>query len=221
MVARLIEWCVKDRLWVLLLTFFLVVGGIWCHLAGGEVGNPAIGPAQAGPGTRPSRPASRPTSVAASQPSSQPALPKSTELVNEIVRAYLKSYEALTRDDLAAAKEPMPTIMQSGNALHDERPGLAPLLSAIGTMAAQANDSRDLAAFRAAFGQLSPPVIQLAKVIPPTRAAAPSLYAAHCPMLKKDWLQAGKPIDNPYDRSMRACGTLRSDDLVREVPREQ
>ncbi len=172
------------------------------------------------PGTQAAQPASRPTRGPASQPASQPALPRRTELVNEVVRAYLKSYEALTREDLAGAREPIPTVMRSGNALHDERPGLAPLLSAIGTMAARANDSQDLAAFREAFGQLSPAVIQLAKVIPPTTAAAPSLYAAHCPMVKKDWLQAGKQINNPYDRSMPTCGTLRSDNLVREPTKE-
>lgn len=175
---------------------------------------------QVSPGTQPALPASRPASRPASQPSSQPALPRQTELVNEVVRAYLKSCDALTRDDLAAAKEPMPTVMRSGNALHEFRPGLGALLSAIGTTAAQANDSQDLTAFREAFGQLSPAVIALTKVIPPTAAAAPSLYAVHCPMVKKDWLQASRQINNPYDRSMPTCGTIKSDNLVREPTKE-
>jgi hypothetical protein len=81
--------------------------------------------------------------------------------------------------------------------------------------------SHDLAGFREAFGRLSPPVIELAKAIPPTPAAAPSLYAVYCPMVNKYWLQAGKKIDNPYARSMATCGTLKSGNLVHEAPREQ
>lgn len=159
--------------------------------------------------------ASRPATQASA---SQPAIDKPTQLVNEIVRAYLKTQEALTKGDLPAAKKPMPTIMQSGNALHEHRPGMAPLLSEIGTQAARANDSQDLAGFREAFGRLSPAVIELVKRVPPTVAAAESLYAAHCPMVKKDWLQAGKEIRNPYDPDMLSCGVLKGGDLIAGTP---
>jgi Cu(I)/Ag(I) efflux system membrane fusion protein len=197
------------------------VPGVFHAVAAAVVGVAEGQPTRAGPEAQASRPTVRAAGSQASRPSSQPALPKETQLVNEVVQAYLKSYGALNREDLAGAKQPMPSIMRSGNALHDVRPGLAPLLSAIGTMAAQANDSHDLAGFREAFGRLSPPVIELAKAIPPTPAAAPSLYAVYCPMVNKYWLQAGKKIDNPYARSMATCGTLKSGNLVHEAPREQ
>jgi hypothetical protein len=163
-----------------------------------------------------------PTSQPATQASaSQPAIDNPTELVNRIVRAYLKTHEALTKGDLAAARKPMPTIMQSGNALHEYRPGMAPLLSEIGTQAGRASDSQDLAGFRDAFGRLSPAVIELVKRIPPTAAAAESLYAVHCPMVKKDWLQTGKEIRNPYDPNMLSCGVLKGGDLIGGTPRDR
>lgn len=165
-------------------------------------------------------PASQQATAPASQPASQPALPKPTQLVNEMFRAYLQAQQALLKDDLAAAKKPMPTIFQSGNALYNHRPALAALLSDIGAQAARANDAKDLAGFREAFGKLSTAMIEMAKRLPPTAAATPSLYAAYCPMVKKDWLQAGKQIHNPYDLGMPECGVLKSDNLVREAPKE-
>jgi len=116
-----------------------------------------------------SRPAaaSQPTTLPAA---SQPVLPRHVQLVNEVAQAYLKAQAALARNDLAAARQAMPTVMQSGNAIYEVRPGMAPLLSHIGTQAARANDSGDLAAFRDAFGALSPAVIELVKRIPPTPA---------------------------------------------------
>ena len=144
-----------------------------------------------------------PSSQPTTQPSaSQPAIDKPTQLVNEVVRAYLKTQQALTKGDLPAAKEPTSTVMRSGNALHEYRAGLAPLLSEIGTQAARANDSRDLAAFREAYARLSPAVIELVKRIPPTAAAAESLYAVHCPCSRRTGSRSARRSATP---TIRTC----------------
>ena len=77
----------------------------------------------------------------------------------------------------------------------------APIVKAADALAGAA----DLGAARTAFSQLSDAVIALSEL---TKAAtADDVSAMYCPMVKKQWLQKGKTVSNPYyGKSMLTCG---------------
>jgi hypothetical protein len=101
-------------------------------------------------------------------------------------KQFLASYEkvrvALTADDLAAAKT------------------AAADLGADGTSLGQSSSLKDA---RVAFEKLSTKAKQLA-------TGQPGYYVVHCPMLKKDWVQATEKIGNPYyGKEMATCGEIK------------
>jgi hypothetical protein len=63
----------------------------------------------------------------------------------------------------------------------------------------------DLGAARTAFSQLSDAVIAFSES---TKAeAGDNVHAMYCPMVKKQWLQKGDKVSNPYyGKSMLTCG---------------
>jgi hypothetical protein len=63
----------------------------------------------------------------------------------------------------------------------------------------------DLGAARAAFGKLSDAVVSYSES---TKASAgEGVTAMYCPMAKKQWLQKGEQVSNPYyGKSMLSCG---------------
>ena len=76
----------------------------------------------------------------------------------------------------------------------------APIVKAADALAGAA----DLGAARAAFSQLSDAVIALSES---TKVAGDDVTAMYCPMVKKQWLQKGKTVSNPYyGKSMLTCG---------------
>ena len=68
----------------------------------------------------------------------------------------------------------------------------------------------DLGAARTAFSQLSDAVIAFSES---TKAeAGDGVHAMYCPMVKKQWLQKGDKVSNPYyGKSMLTCGEKKKD----------
>jgi predicted transcriptional regulator len=100
----------------------------------------------------------------------------------QFLARYEKVRSALVADNLAAAKT-------AANDLADEGAELA--------------KSSSLKEARSAFEKLSDKAKQLA-------AGQSGYYVAHCPMLKKDWVQTSETIANPYDgKEMVTCGEIK------------
>lgn len=106
-----------------------------------------------------------------------------TDQDKQFLTAYGKVHDALVADNLPAAK------------------AAAKDLGADGKDVANAGSLKDA---RAGFGKLS----QRAEIA----AAGQSGYRVmHCPMLKKDWVQTGDKVANPYGGSeMISCGEVKS-----------
>lgn len=66
----------------------------------------------------------------------------------------------------------------------------------------------DLAAARAAFGELSEPLLRYRELVGDTE-----VKVAYCPMAKRSWLQKdGETLGNPYyGQSMAGCGTFQKE----------
>jgi predicted transcriptional regulator len=105
-----------------------------------------------------------------------------SETDKQFLARYDKVRGALVADDLAATKT-------AASDLADEGAELA--------------KSSSLKEARAAFEKLSDKAKQLA-------AGQSGYYVAHCPMLKKDWVQTSEKIANPYGgKEMVMCGEIK------------
>ena len=100
----------------------------------------------------------------------------------QFLARYEKVRSALVADDLNAART-------AAGELGDEGAELA--------------RSSSLKEARSAFEKLSDKAKQLA-------AGQSGYYVAHCPMLKKDWVQTSEKIANPYGgKEMATCGEIK------------
>ena len=105
-----------------------------------------------------------------------------SETDKQFLARYEKARSALAADDLGAAKT-------AAGELGDE--------------AAELAKSSSLKEARAAFEKLSEKAKQLA-------TGQAGYYVAHCPMLKKDWVQTSEKIANPYGgKEMVTCGEIK------------
>lgn len=78
---------------------------------------------------------------------------------------------------------------------------LMPQIAAASAKLAQASNLKEA---RAAFGELSVPMVAYRDLITGDKP-----NVAYCPMARKNWLQDGKIIANPYyGSSMLRCGTI-------------
>jgi hypothetical protein len=100
----------------------------------------------------------------------------------QFLARYEKVRNALAADDLAAARTAAGDLGDEG---------------------AELSKSSSLKDARAAFEKLSNKAKQLA-------AGQSGYYVAHCPMLKKDWVQTSEKIANPYGgKEMVTCGEIK------------
>ena len=105
-----------------------------------------------------------------------------SETDKQFLARYDKIRGALVADDLGAART-------AAGELGDEGADLA--------------KSSSLKEARVAFEKLSDKAKQLA-------AGQSGYYLAHCPMLKKDWVQTSDKISNPYGgKEMVTCGEIK------------
>jgi hypothetical protein len=111
---------------------------------------------------------------------------------------YFRIQAALSDDKTDGVMADAAAIATAAKALGE--PG-APIVKAADVLAHAA----DLGAARMAFGQLSDAVIAFSES---TKAdTGEGVNAMYCPMVKKQWLQKGEKISNPYyGKSMSTCG---------------
>ena len=120
---------------------------------------------------------------------------------SSIVDPYLKIQTALYGDSLDEVRA------NAGNIATAASPLGAPAFK-IGTAAVQLSSATELPDARAKFGTLSDAIITYMdglQLTPPE-----GVYIASCETTRKQWLQAGDTVSNPYDgASAPACGSLR------------
>ena len=81
---------------------------------------------------------------------------------------------------------------------------LTALLPQVATAAARLAAAKDLGAARAAFGDLSKPLVRWREMASGARPAV-----VYCSMVKKAWLQPAGEIGNPYyGKEMPGCGEI-------------
>lgn len=145
-------------------------------------------PAPAAPGTMPGATDADPAADAATGP---------------VAEAYLALQENLTRNEPAGVTALANAARTLAGGADEPAAGLA---SAVAEAADRVPADADPAAVRGAFEEISHAVIALLEAAP--AGGGGDLAVAHCPMVDKDWLQAGTAIRNPYDPSMLSCGTV-------------
>jgi hypothetical protein len=120
---------------------------------------------------------------------------------SSIVDPYLKIQTALFGDRLDEVKA------NAGNIATAATPFGAPAFK-IGTAALQLAATTELPEARATFGTLSDAIITYMDglhLTPPE-----GVHIAQCETTRKQWLQEGEAVSNPYDGSSApACGSLR------------
>ena len=111
---------------------------------------------------------------------------------------YFRIQSSLSDDKTDGVKTDAAAIAAVAKAMGDSG---APIVKA----AVALEGAADLAAARAAFSQLSDAVIALSES---TKAeAVEGMQAMYCPMTKKQWLQKGNKVSNPYyGKAMLTCG---------------
>ena len=120
-----------------------------------------------------------------------------------VAEAFLALQENLTQNQPAGAA----ALAEAARSLAGEAEGSkADLATALAEAADRVPADADLATVRGVFEDLSLAAVELFEAAPP--AGVGPLVVAHCPMVDKDWLQAGVGVRNPYDPSMLTCGTV-------------
>jgi len=147
-----------------------------------------------------SRAAASPVSPAGSAAAAGRAAPAPAD-VDALVEPYLRMQEALAADRLDG-------VMESALAIANATAKIGSAAAAVKAAVNPFAQAVDLRAARGAFGGLSEAILSFVRG---GGAALPAgVHAAYCPMVKKDWLQRGDAIRNPYyGKSMAGCGELR------------
>ncbi len=114
------------------------------------------------------------------------ALPLQAAELSSTDKEFLSNYEklhvALAADDLPGAKKAATEMGEKGKAIAS---------------------AEKIETARAEFGKMSEDAIEMAK-------GQDGYYVAHCPMLKKSWVQTSTAITNPYaGSSMLTCGVIK------------
>jgi len=112
------------------------------------------------------------------------------EAINSLAGKMDKKFDnkmaGVEEKDVAACRKLMPTLAASSRKLAD---------------------AKDIKAARAAFGDLSEAMVEYRNMVPGEKP-----NVAYCPMVKKNWLQNGKKVSNPYfGSSMLRCGSIVAD----------
>lgn len=128
--------------------------------------------------------------------------------VDALVQPYLDLRQLLADDQMQGVPEAFAAIRVEAQQLSDSED--ARVQSLARTLAKGANaEPQDLEQARKAFTDVSTAMIDLVKAVPPTGAAAETLYVAYCPMVKASWLQKTEEVANPYmGQKMLACGEV-------------
>ena len=111
---------------------------------------------------------------------------------------YFRIQSSLSDDKTEGVKADAVAIATTAKSMGEAG---TPIVKAADALAGAA----DLGAARTAFSQLSDAVIAFSES---TKAeAGDGVHAMYCPMAKKQWLQKGDKVSNPYyGKSMLTCG---------------
>jgi hypothetical protein len=111
---------------------------------------------------------------------------------------YFRIQSSLSDDKTDGVKADAAAIADAARAMGDSGTPIAKAAVAL-------EGAPDLAAARTAFSELSDAVIALSES---TKAeAVDGSHAMYCPMAKKQWLQKGNKVSNPYyGKAMLTCG---------------
>lgn len=133
---------------------------------------------------------------------------KAHAALDQIVTSYLTVQQRLAADEIEGVADKLMELHDAAHALmRSQTPGVREKARAVAETVHDMPESLDEA--RKVFKALSAATLELVKLAPPSDAAAPSLYAAHCPMAEASWLQSGQQLVNPYmGPGMLRCGTV-------------
>ena len=139
---------------------------------------------------------------AARQAVSAPKLPADFS-THGVTHAYLALATAYAQDKTDAAA--LAKLVAEVGSLQKQAPALTELVALSAQTQALAA-SKTLETQRATLKTLSAALIKLLQVVP---ADGMTLYIAHCPMAKADWVAGTKEISNPYmGPDMLTCGSI-------------
>lgn len=167
-------------------------------------------PVAAVPGTPAPTAAASPAQEASTDPPSQ-AVP---DPLKPVFDAYFSTKDALVDSDADGARTKAQALAAAIVAVkmealdHDVHMAWMKVKEPLAKSASVIAGSKDLEKQRAAFAELSVPMIDLAK----TRQSGTPVYVDHCPMYNEgvDWLSQEKGIKNPYYGSMMlTCGSVK------------
>lgn len=129
--------------------------------------------------------------------------------VDAMLESYLDARQLLAEDKLEGVSEELSAIGQAAQPLTDfDHAQVRALAQDLVEFAAVRPD--DLESARETFEGISDAMIELTKIVPPSDAAAETLYVAYCPMAKASWLQATEELANPYmGQKMLKCGEIK------------
>lgn len=129
--------------------------------------------------------------------------------VDAMLESYLDARQLLAEDKLEGVSEELAAIGQAAQPLTDSNDAQVKALAQdLVNDAAVRPD--DLESARETFEGISDAMIELIKIVPPSDAAAETLYVAYCPMAKASWLQATEELANPYmGQKMLECGEIK------------
>lgn len=123
------------------------------------------------------------------------------ELPKALVDAYLNVQTALSADKLDG-------IAAQASVIEAATAALGPDAEKLAGAAKKLQAAKDMAAARAAFGDVSEALIAYAEKTKSEFGA--DVQVAFCPMANKPWLQREKEIRNPYyGASMISCGSFK------------
>jgi len=145
-----------------------------------------------------------------------PAVASAATGFESLAGPYEAVRQALLHDKMTGVAEQAKLLQQRSQALSkgftpqaagvaaDKAPMVKTLLPEVTAAAERLAAAKDLTAARAAFGDLSKPMVRYREVSNGKRPVV-----AYCPMAKKSWLQPAGEIGNPYyGQSMAKCGDV-------------
>jgi hypothetical protein len=123
------------------------------------------------------------------------------ELPAALVDPYLQIHGALAADKIAGVDQLAKSVETAATALGKDA-------EAVALSARKLAASKDVAAARTAFGEMSEAIVAY---VDKTKSTWPAgVRVAFCPMVSKPWLQRDKEIKNPYyGASMLSCGSFK------------
>ena len=135
---------------------------------------------------------------------------------DQMSESYLAIQTSLAGDTLEGVRENAGVITDLAEKLNgkfnnhmagvEEKDGKAclKLMPVLASSSKELGSAKDIKAARAAFGDLSEAMVAYRNMIPGEKP-----NVAYCPMVKKNWLQNGKKVSNPYyGSSMLRCGSI-------------